>query len=99
MKYHVNLNINLEEYLENAKSLGIEVELNSDKPGVFIEENGREIEVDSRYLFPELKALENETFETFIIPEIVAHIVENNELIRVENNNAFSESKQLIGAA
>jgi histidinol phosphatase-like PHP family hydrolase len=49
----------INKMIEIAKEMGIEVELNSDTPGIFVvDENGNEKEIEIEDLFPELKYLE-----------------------------------------
>jgi hypothetical protein len=49
----------INKMIEIAKEMGIEVELNSDTPGIFVvDENGNEKEVEIEDIFSELKWLE-----------------------------------------
>ncbi|GAB7389009.1 hypothetical protein BSNK01_28470 [Bacillaceae bacterium] len=89
----------LEEFLEKAKRLGIDVELNSDNPGIFTEINGEEIEVDPRDLFPKFWEPKFYHFERIVLPEVVAKVTSNFQMYKDNYNNTFKESKNLIGAA
>lgn len=51
----------IQRFVETAKQLGLKVEFNSERPGMFIvDEDGNEKEVIMEDIFPELRELEDE---------------------------------------
>jgi hypothetical protein len=51
----------IQKFVKTAKQLGLKVEFNSERPGMFIvDEDGNEKEVTMEDIFPELRELEDE---------------------------------------
>lgn len=95
----MGIGLNLEKLIKDAISLGIDVQHNAENPGVFIEQNGKEIEVSPMDIFPELRSLEDAEVQSIILPKVEAYIVESVKINTGNNNNTFLESTKLIGAA
>lgn len=81
----MEFNFNLKDFIESAEQLGIEIELNSDNPGMFYTDGETEVEITFEELFPEVFQITEEE-DNFSFHGLPVNIESNDSSIIIVNS-------------